>query len=117
MSSGYRRMVEVTRAAQDSPGADQGRGTDKADLFLRRSAAGGDTWNDCGQVSTARVSDQWMPVMCVRSDGNRLFVAWYDRRDDPNNSLIHVAGRDVPGCPGRWDWRLWRVALVLRDRE
>ncbi len=34
-----------------------------------------------------------MPVLAVKPDGTRLFVAWYDPRDDPNNSLIHVSGR------------------------
>ncbi len=34
-----------------------------------------------------------MPVLAVKPDGTRLFVAWYDRRDDPNNSSIHVYGR------------------------
>ena len=38
-------------------------------------------------------NDQWMPVMCIRPDGNTLFLAWYDRRNDPNNSLIEVYGR------------------------
>jgi hypothetical protein len=34
-----------------------------------------------------------MPVMAVKPDGTKLFVAWYDRRDDTANSLIHVYGR------------------------
>jgi hypothetical protein len=34
-----------------------------------------------------------MPMMAVKPDGTKLFVAWYDRRDDSANSLIHVYGR------------------------
>src|SRR5438093_11273946 len=29
----------------------------------------------------------------VKPDGKQLFVAWYDRRNDTNNSLIDVYGR------------------------
>ena len=32
--------------------------------------------------------------MCVKPDGTKLFISWYDRRhDNPNNSLIDVYGR------------------------
>jgi hypothetical protein len=34
-----------------------------------------------------------MPVMVVKPDGTQLFFAWYDRRNDTNNSLIDVYGR------------------------
>jgi len=34
-----------------------------------------------------------MPVLAVKPEGTELFVAWYDRRNDPNNSLIDVYGR------------------------
>ncbi len=73
--------------------ADKGDGTDKADIFLRRSTDGGNTWIDSGRVNGVAANDQWMPVLCIRPDGNTLFLAWYDRRNDPNNSLIEVYGR------------------------
>jgi hypothetical protein len=31
--------------------------------------------------------------MCVKPDGSRLFIAWYDRRNDPDNSMIDVYAR------------------------
>jgi len=34
-----------------------------------------------------------MPVVAVKPDGTKLFIAWYDRRNDANNSLIDVYGR------------------------
>jgi hypothetical protein len=34
-----------------------------------------------------------MPVLCVKPDGTQLFMAWYDRRGDTNNSLIELYGR------------------------
>jgi hypothetical protein len=33
-----------------------------------------------------------MPVLCVKPDGTQLFMAWYDRRNDTNNSLIEMYG-------------------------
>lgn len=38
-------------------------------------------------------NDQWQPVITVKPDGTKLFVAWYDRQGDSNNSLIDVYGR------------------------
>ena len=38
-------------------------------------------------------NDQWMPALPVKPDGTQLFVAWYDRRKDTNNSLIELYGR------------------------
>jgi len=32
-------------------------------------------------------------VLTVKPDGTRLFLAWYDRRNDTNNSLIDVYAR------------------------
>jgi len=32
-------------------------------------------------------------VLVVKPDGTKLFIAWYDRREDPNDSLINVYGR------------------------
>ena len=34
-----------------------------------------------------------MQVLAVKPDGTQLFVAWYDRRNNPNNSLIDFCGR------------------------
>lgn len=32
-------------------------------------------------------------MLAVKPDGTQLFMAWYDRRNDSNNSLIDVYGR------------------------
>ena len=34
-----------------------------------------------------------LPVLAVKPDGTKLFMSWYDRRGDTNNSLIDVYGR------------------------
>lgn len=72
---------------------DHGEGTDRADVYLACSRDGGTNWNAPRVISTRRDQDQWMPVLAVKPDGTRLFLAWYDRRDDPANSRMHVYGR------------------------
>src|SRR6266436_8042474 len=38
-------------------------------------------------------TDQRQPAIVVKPDGTKLFVGWYDRRDDPtNNYLIRICG-------------------------
>jgi hypothetical protein len=73
------------------------RGTnanDKADVFFVRSADAGTNWTAPLRVSTDQTTnDQWMPMLAVKPDGTALFAAWFDRRNDTNNSLIEVYGR------------------------
>jgi hypothetical protein len=76
--------------------ADKGTNADKADVFFIRSSDGGATWTNLVRVNTdATTNDQWMPVLAVKPDGTKLFMAWHDRRNDTNNSLM-----DVYGCFG-----------------
>jgi hypothetical protein len=38
-------------------------------------------------------TDQWQPAMTAKPDGTRLFIAWYDRRNDStNHHLIQTYG-------------------------
>ena len=61
---------------------------DTVDVFYRRSTDEGATWqtevlvNDDG---TTR--DQFFPTLSVGAN-NTVSAAWYDRRDDPNNTLV-----------------------------
>ncbi|MBX3744752.1 MAG: hypothetical protein KF833_05535 [Verrucomicrobiae bacterium] len=74
--------------------ADKGTGSDRADVFFVCSSNGGASWTSPLRVNSVASNDQWMPVIAVKPDGTRLFVAWYDRRNDSsNNSLIDVYGR------------------------
>jgi hypothetical protein len=74
--------------------ADKGQNPgDKADVFFINSTDGGATWNPPLRISSGWNNDQWMPVLAVKPDGTKLFLAWYDRRNDPDNSLIDVYGR------------------------
>lgn len=62
---------------------------DKADVFFTRSTNRGTNWTSPLRVNTdSTTNDQWMPVLAVKPDGTQLFMAWYDRRGDTNNSLM-----------------------------
>lgn len=67
---------------------------DKAGVFLTRSTDHGTNWTVQERVNLdATTNDQWMPVLAIKPDGTQLFMAWYDRRNDTDNSLIQVYGR------------------------
>jgi hypothetical protein len=74
--------------------ADQGTNSgDKANISLVYSTNGGTNWSSPVAVNPVWTNDQWMPVLAIKPDGTQLFLAWYDRRRDTNNSLIDVYGR------------------------
>lgn len=78
--------------------ADKGVGSDRADVFFTYSTDGGQTWLGAPQRLNSLdgnpvANDQWAPVLTVKPDGQQLLAAWFDRRDDPANSLMDVYGR------------------------
>jgi len=73
--------------------ADKGtNAADTPDIFFVSSTNGGTSWTSPRRVNSIGTNDQWMPVLAVKPDGTQLFMAWYDRRNDTNNSLIEVYG-------------------------
>jgi hypothetical protein len=67
--------------------------SDHGNIFLTRSADGGATWTAPVKVNDdATSNDQWFGAIAISPDGNSLFVSWYDRRNDPANSLIERFG-------------------------
>lgn len=59
------------------------------DILMWRSHDGGATWSGPTRVNDDSTSrDQFMPGIAVSPDGTRIGISWYDRRSDPNNSLI-----------------------------
>lgn len=64
-----------------------------ADVWLWSLAAGSGRWSSARRVNgTARGDGSWqyLPQLAVAPDG-RLDVAYYDRRDDPDNGMNHAA--------------------------
>ncbi len=70
-------------------------GTNRPNIYFTQLTNGID-WSDPIQVNVEPggvATDQWQPAITVKPDGTKLFIAWYDRRDDPTNqSLIRMYG-------------------------
>jgi hypothetical protein len=43
--------------------------------------------------TTSNDNDQWNPVIAVKPNGTQLFIGYYDRSADTNNTLINATGR------------------------
>lgn len=70
-----------------------GKGGDKADIFFTESTDGGSTWSTPLKLNDDSTSnDQWQPGLAITPDGSHLGVFWYDRRNDPADSLIERYG-------------------------
>jgi hypothetical protein len=69
-------------------------GTNRPNIYFRQSTSGGTNWDAAIQVNVEPggvATDQWQPALTVKPDGGKLFVGWYDRREDPtNHSLIRM---------------------------
>lgn len=71
-----------------------GPGPDAVDVFYRRSADGGVTWQPSQRVNDdATATDQFFPTLSV-GPSNAVAVAWYDRRHDQiDNQLVEYFQR------------------------
>ena len=66
--------------------ADATLGADKANIYFAHSEDTGTTWSTPVQVNDdSTTSDQFLPAIAVSSDGTRLAIDFYDRRNDPSN--------------------------------
>ena len=66
---------------------------DKADIFFTESTNGGSTWSAPVKLNDdTTTNDQWQPGLAVTPDGTHVGVFWYDRRNDPADSLIERYG-------------------------
>jgi hypothetical protein len=66
---------------------------DKGNVYFRGSTDGGVTWSAPVLVpddGTARA--QFLPSIGVAPDGSKILVTWYDRRSDPNDTLVEYWG-------------------------
>ncbi len=66
---------------------------DAANIYLRRSTNYGQTWGDPIKVNDdTGTKDQWNPALAVTPNGARMFVGFYDRRNDLGHGLRHTFG-------------------------
>jgi len=82
--------------------ADEVVGPDRGNIYLQRSTDGGQIWGSPQKINDdAGTNDQFGPSLAISPDGTRLFVGWYDRRDDGGNVLMRYYGRiaRVGGSP------------------
>ena len=64
-------------------------GTDLADVYLARSTDYGTTWSTPIRINDdATTTDQWMPAISVDKKSGKVFVYWYDSRNDPAGNLL-----------------------------
>jgi len=62
---------------------------DVTDINMVRSTDFGVTWSAPVRVNDDNTTtDQWMPAISVDSKTGRLYIAWYDSREDPTNNLM-----------------------------
>ena len=77
-----RGYVYITYAA--NPGT-----SDKADIYMVRSTNYGANWTLPVRINDdATTTDQWMP--CITSDKKtgRVYITWFDSRNDPSGNLL-----------------------------
>jgi hypothetical protein len=73
--------------------ADKGSSPDRCNIYFTQSLDGGSTWSTPVKVNDdATTRDQWQPALAIKPNGSQLFIGWYDRRNDPGNSLIDTYG-------------------------
>ena len=69
-------------------------------IYFIQSTNGGANWSERIQVNLETTNgvptDQWQPALALKPDGTQLFIAWYDRRNDPTNqSLIECGSNSI----------------------
>jgi|GEM_PF-2084812 len=90
---------------------DDGR-TGDADVLFSISTDAGQTWRRPVVISGVQNNDQFQPWVTATTTGE-IYVQWFDRRDDPQNLLVHTyAARSVD--TGR-TWSELRVTDVASD--
>ena len=84
----YRGRLYLVYATNDPPG-----NGNKPDVWLRYSTDQGATWSAANRINdnaTPQASDQWFPeISCVRETG-RLYIHWYDDRNNPAGYGVDV---------------------------
>lgn len=64
-------------------------GGDLANVYLVRSTNNGLTWSAPAKVNDdATLTDQWMPAITSDKKTGKVFIYWYDSRNDPTGNLL-----------------------------
>ncbi|MFZ4583188.1 MAG: T9SS type A sorting domain-containing protein [Paludibacter sp.] len=64
-------------------------GTDLADIYFTRSTDYGANWSVPLRVNDdATLADQWMPAITVDKKSGKIFMSWYDSRNDAAGNLL-----------------------------
>lgn len=64
-------------------------GTDLADIYLVRSTDFGTTWSAPLRINDdATLTDQWMPAISLDKKTGKIFICWYDSRNDAAGNLL-----------------------------
>jgi hypothetical protein len=62
---------------------------DVTDINFVRSTDYGNTWSVPVRVNDdATTTDQWMPAISVDNKTGKIFISWFDSREDPTNNLL-----------------------------
>ncbi|MBK9332933.1 MAG: T9SS type A sorting domain-containing protein [Ignavibacteria bacterium] len=62
---------------------------DITDINMVKSTDFGATWSAPVRVNDDQTTtDQWMPAISVDSKTGRVYIAWYDSREDPVNNIM-----------------------------
>ncbi len=84
--SSTRGNVYITYAA-NPPGADL------ADIYMVKSTNYGLNWSAPIRVNDdATATDQWMPTIACDNSTGKIYISWYDSRNDANNVMTEVYG-------------------------
>lgn len=63
------------------------------DILFQYSTNGGANWFAPMRINDVQAGDQWQPCIAVKPDGLKLFIGWYDRKQDATfNHRIRVRG-------------------------
>ena len=64
-------------------------GGDLADIYFNRSTDYGANWSVPLRINDdATLTDQWMPAITVDKISGKIFISWYDSRNDPAGNLL-----------------------------
>jgi hypothetical protein len=86
----YRGRLHLVYAANDPPG-----NGNKPDIFHRYSTDQGATWSTRTRVNDnadPTSTNEWFPAIWCDKETGRLYIQWYDMRNDPTNVRAWVYG-------------------------